>query len=382
VSNTARELRSLIITSSSTDELGHASTFLRGQQFSRQARVLLPPDLYAAQHTTLPFPASPYAGPADILAAIETHQPDVVCFFSAYLLSLDGCLSTKDVDTVIRALRARDCSIITSDPFLGLASELTSREFDTRMLIPGGRPWKRRLLALLVRLRGSKARIIRLPELSGVVHVYPTSAPERNDGIARMTFFNPVPSTSLPPDHPPRWLFLLSSTDLHVQQTLVGLREFLEGLLGALRQSVAAGRPGTLIAPAAIAERLAGVVPPGVELLQSCPVADMERRVLEAEYVFSWDPFSFSQLSRIASELPVFFLDRGHLSHAFTTFYEVARSCHLGGWEPTYVDQRQLFSPYVLAHLAKMQKPALRVLREQWERSPTANTLANQIVSR
>ena len=61
-------------------------------------------------------------------------------------------------------------------------------------------------------------------------------------------------------------------------------------------------------------------------------------------------------------------------------FYERARACHFGDWEPPYLDQRQIFSPYVLAHLAKLQKPAMRALRERWQSSPTPDELVDQLL--
>jgi hypothetical protein len=280
---------------------------------------------------------------------------------------------------------------VTSDPFLGLASQVTVAQIDAQMLVPGESAWTRRLVGLALRLRGSGAKVFRLPSLDDVIHVYPTSIPEHDDGITRVSFFNPailraatVPDAQAPRDPrggSPRWLFVLSDSDLHVQTVRVGLPEFLENLLGMLRHAAAEKKQAALIAPSAIVQRLRYAVPEGVELLSWRPLDEFERRVLDAEYVFYWNAFSFSQLARIANELPFFVFDQGHFARTLTPYYEIARACHLGGWQLKYLDQRQLFSPYVLAHLAKAQKPEMRALRERWLLSPSPDALVDRLLS-
>jgi hypothetical protein len=387
-----QQARTLIVTSRSHGELAHAMSFLRGQHIGERARMLIPEPLYSIHKDALPVAASPYATAEDILGVLDAYQPDLVCLFSAYLFSLENLFSTRSLDTVLRRLRDRGCRVMTSDPFLGLATEVTSGQIDTGMLVPGEPEWRRRLIALLMRVRGSRAKAFSVSKLEDVIHLYPTSIPNRNDGIIRVSFFNPTIVRSSaepvvddarrhPRDARPRWLFVLSDSDLHVQTVRVGLSEFLENLLGMLRHAVASERQGTLIAPASIIERLGAGALQGVELLPWRPLDEFEARVVEAEYVFYWNAFSFSQMARLANELPVFLFDRGHFARTVAPYYELARTCHLGGWEPSYLDQRQLFSPYVLAHLAKAQKPVMRGLRERWQLSPSPDALVDQLLS-
>jgi hypothetical protein len=383
-------VRTLIVTSSSHGELAHAMMFLRGQRLSEHARMLIPEILHAVHKDALPVAAFPYATLDDVLSAVDAHQPDLVCLFSAYLFSFDKLLSAKSLDTLLRRLRDRGCRVMTSDPFLGLASQVTPGQIDPQMLVPGESAWTRRLVALAIRSRGSRAKVLNVSGLDDVLHVHPTSIPEHDDGITRVSFFNPailraatVPNAQAPRDPrdgSPRWLFVLSDSDLHVQTVRVGLPEFLENLLGMLRHAAAEKKQAALIAPSAIVQRLRHAVPEGIELLSWRPLDEFERRVIDAEYVFYWNAFSFSQLARIANELPFFVFDRGHFARTLTPYYEIARSCHLGGSEPKYLDQRQLFSPYVLAHLAKAQKPEMRALRERWQLSPSPDALVDRLL--
>ena len=392
--STRDEARSLFVVSRDEGELGFAMCFLRGQVFASRAAIMLPNNLYPGNRDSLPAPAFPYGSPDDVLKLVDTHKPDLVFLLSAYLLSVDNLSSPESLDTLLRQLQDRGCRVMTSDPFLGLAPQLTLGEIDSRMLAPGHSVWNRRLVRFSLGLKSRRAKLLRLPSLEDVIHLYPTSIPHCDDRIARLSFFNPAMIRAAldsgvvgderddgqAHDPRPHWLFLLSEADLHVQLVLSDVREFIECLLGMLRHAIAADRHATLIAPPLIVDLLATALRGSVELLPSCPLAELEQRILAAEYVFSWDAFSFPELLRYANELPVFLFDRGHFARTSKRFYEIARACHFGGWEPTYLDQRQLFSPYVLAHLAKLQKPAMRALRERWQASPTPDELVDQLL--
>jgi hypothetical protein len=385
------EPRVMIVVSRDTEELSLAGSFLRGQHVAAGARILLPDNLYAAHREGLPAPALQYATLDNILRAVDEHQPDLVCLFSGYLLNVEKVLSFGSVETLLHRLRDRGCRMVTSDPLLGLLSRLTLAQVDAGMLALGEPGWKRWLNRVAVRLRG---KVIDVPHLDDVTHLYPTSIPRRDDRVPRVAFFNPASVGGAGESQAggdgqgqggshtarPRWLFTLSAMELQCQEALLGPREFTEILLGMLRYAVAVERDPTLIAPPSIVHRLANALPSSVELLSFCPPVEFEMRLLDAEYLFSWNAFSVSHLARIANELAVFLFDRGYYSRTIKPFYAIARECHFGGWEPSYVDQRQLFSPYVLAHLAKPQKPVMRALRERWQLSPTPDQLVDQLM--
>jgi len=418
---TSRDARSLIVVSRDYGELGFATSFLRGQAFASRAAIMLPDNLFASNTTSflrgpgfasqaatvLPgdlsgdngasptIPAFQFRTLRDILDLVNTHKPDLVFLFSGYLLSNQrGVLSPESLDALLRYLRERGCRVITSDPFLGLAPQLTLAQIDTRMLTSGQTLWERWRMRLVLRLQGPRTKVVGVRSLEDVTHLYPTSIPPRGGNVPMVSFFNPnivraaaelraARDALLQADAdklPPRWLFVVSSTDLECQHRLVGRRKFRGKVLRLLWHALAAGRRPTLIAPASILDGLSSKVPDLVELLSSCPLAEFEERLLEAEYVFYWNAFSFSQLSRLANELPVFLFDRGHLARTVKPYYEMARSCHYGAWEPPYLDQTHPFDLRELAELAARQKPAMRMIRERWQSSPTPDQLVDQLM--
>ena len=95
--------------------------------------------------------------------------------------------------------------------------------------------------------------------------------------------------------------------------------------------------------------------------------------------MFYWNAFSFSQLSRVANELPVFVFDRGHLAHAIKPFYPVALSCHFGGWEAPLLDQTRRLDPSALEELAEEQKPTMRAIVARWRSSATPDELVESL---
>jgi hypothetical protein len=356
---------------------------------------MLPPNHYETNKDTLPATTVPLGSVDDIVRAVDVHQPAVVFLFSGYLLSQDGILSRESLDSLLQLLRQRGCRIVTSDPFLGLASRLTVSQINIRMTGADIRGWYGFLLRLGLRLLPAGTNMT-VPSLEDAVHLYPTAAPDTADGVTRRAFFNPhicrpaeplrtavAAGAELPTNAAaPTWLFILSSTDLHLQRRILGTRGVIRQLAGLLWYTHEAGRRVTLIAPRSITQELAARLPDSAaELLSGCPFAEFEARVLAAEYVFYWNAFSFSQLARLANEQPVFLFDRGHLARTIKPFYEVARACHFGGWEPTYLDPAQVLRARDLEHLAAMQKPALRALRERWQSLPTPDDLISEFAA-
>jgi hypothetical protein len=381
-STPAAAVTSLIVVSKDLGELAFARWLLRGQQFAARTLVALPEDLFATHRAAVPTAAMPYGSREDVLELARSHQPDLVFLFSASLLALEGPLFRQGVRRLLEDLERQGCRVITSDPFAGLGPSLTVGDLDTRMIAPGQPRLRRWLLRAVLRLQKRSARAMWVPGLERAIHLYPTSIPEANDGVERLSVFNPAtlrPAGGPVTESTPRWLFVMSPRDLHVQLASNGVRGLTEWLLGMMRHTIESDALPTLVAPEPVIRRLESAVPPGTELLSDCPMPAFEERVLGAEYVFYWNAFSFSQMARLVNEKPVFYLDRGLSAHVIKPFYQRARATHFGGWEPTYVDQRQLFSRYVLAHLAKAQQPVFRALRERWQASPTPDEVVARL---
>jgi hypothetical protein len=368
--------------------------FVRGQDLSERTRLLLPkaPELL---ETPFPIPTSAYAALDDIEAAVSAFAPDLVLLFSAYWMAPDRVASATALEAFVARLREQGRRVVTSDPFLGLAPRLTGGEVDARMLALNQPVLARWVIRLVIAVRGPRARVITLPRLEQVTHLYPTAAPPVADGTERVTFFNPTfardasarvadGGAEAEPDASrsgARWVFVVSEPDVRSQSALVGVGEFLKNVVHMLQYAVEAGRCATLIAPASLLRQIGDVASTWGELLSFRSPADVESRLLEAEYAFFWDAGSLFQLSRLAAGLPVFHFDRGYLARAIRPYYDVARQCFFGGWEPKYVDPRQIFSPYVLEHLAVTQKESLAGVRQRWRSAPTPDELVTWLAS-
>ena len=361
--------------------------WLRGQSLAAGARLLMPDELYAHNREGLPVPAARYSSADEVWRAVEESQPSAVLLFSAYRFANDGLLSFEALSTLLDRLQRRGCRVITSDPFLGLAGRLTLGEIDTRMgTATEARWWWRWLIRGSLALQRRNKTVVTVPDLSHVVHLYPTPVP-LHDNVTRLSFFNPsshsasqapADAADALPDRQPRWLFVLSEADFICQRQLIGLKAFLQHLMGLLQYTIEVGRQPCVIAPSLVARRVATDLGAAIDVSTFCPFHQFEHRLLDAEYAFFWSAFSVSQLIRVAHGLPIFAFDRGHFARTVRPFYEQARAWHNGGWEPPMLDQRQLFSPYVLAHLARTQLSATEVIRERWRSSPSPDVLVHQ----
>jgi hypothetical protein len=379
--------RCLFVVSRKHEQLSLALSFLRDQHFAERSLMLLPDSLHAVHGDALPVPTRAYAGGDDVRRAVDEHEPDLVFLFSGYLLSLNRLVSVQSLHTLLDHLHARGARAVTSDPFWGLLPRLKRGQIDVRWLAPDRPAWVRWPIQLVVRLHGR----IEPPRLERLIHLYPTPAPHIDDGVTRLAFFNPsapavargatLPGSRDVKGERPRWLFTLSTLDLQGQLMQLGRREFIEVLLGMLRYAIEMEAEPTLLAPRPVVSLLHGVLPPPVEVMPPCPYPEYQRRLLEAQYVFSWNPMSASLLPRLINGFPTFFFDRGYYSKVIKPYHATGRDCHLSGWDPSLLDQRQIFSPYVLAHLAKGQQAPLSRLRDRCQALPAPAAVVEQALA-
>jgi len=393
---TLEDARSLFIVSKDYGELGMVVSFLRDQKLADRAAVLLPENLYSLNKNVRPGSTYEYKTLENIQTVLNNHNPDLVFLFSGYLLSNDKLLSPKSVERLVQLLRARGCRVITSDPLVGLASRITASDIDVEMFL-WGIPFLQRCILRLVFLRKNKS-IASVRSLDDVVHLYATSSPESNpeDRMKRFSYFNPkivratIDLFTTPAGDSPKsgmllrqmkWLFVLSSTDLRIQQGIFGVHEFERLLIRMLKRTSSIGKYPTLIAPATIIKSLSRALSNTVELISLRPFSEFESRILGAEYVFYWNAFSFSMLPRLANTLPVFFFDRGHLARVVKPYYRAALTCHFSGSEPNYLDQRDELDPGALAKFAEKQKSWARSIVKHWQSSPTPDQLVSQLLN-
>jgi hypothetical protein len=374
------EPKLLFVLSNDYGELSNALYVLRGTGLD--ALLLLPERLFDTNRDTLQVPARRYTSPADVLAAVDREQPDVVFLFSAYLYAINGIFDLGALEALLGELRRRRLRVVTSDPFLGLLLEQRGALFSDR------HPQQQALEAHFARLAA---------QLTDLAHLYLTPA----DGVAganKIALFNPQiisDAASTQQRGPrlaarigidlrrPRWLFVLGSEDYGAQVTRLGRESFDAVLLSRLEDAAQAGRQPVLIAPPPCVDALArsdrtvgGLIP-----LSFCGYELFVDLLLEAEYVFYWNVLSNSLLARLANRLPALFFDRGHLAHVMPALLDRGLKTYFPGAELTLLDQRKRLAADALALLAAGQEQTLETALDNLRRSPTPRELIDRLMT-
>jgi hypothetical protein len=382
--------RLLFVVSGAYGDLTLAVTFLLGQELTRNAALALTPRLYDANRETLPIPVHRYASSDEILAAASGAA--IVFFLSAYGLPIERVVSPDGLGLLIQRLRANGCRVVTTDPFLGSASTVTTAQI-RGMLPPRGsllrrilyRPGARQFVGLL------NATSVALHD---VVHLYPapTDGIAAVSGLRRMSFFNPQLVdddpvwddlvTGPPPGAVPTWLFVLGSNDLVIQERKWGHAEFLRRLGLMFEQAYNAERRPVLVAPGSLLDELAGDrgQPEAVDLVPFASYRDFSARLRAAEYAFYWNLFSCSAYAlRLARKRPLVYFDQGHVAQFGPVIHRDAVRCYFGGYQPA---QRQHGELRVeeLPDLAREQRRAVDGLIAYWRQSPTPGEVVDAVL--
>lgn len=361
--------RVLVILSNDYGELFNAMYFLAGTPV--EAHLALPPRLVETSAGRLGHATYGYRGAGDLDALVATLQPDAVLLMSGYLLAVNRLLAEADVASLVRAWQARGVPLATSDPALGLLSNIDAATFSARHL---SQAWLdehfRRLAALL----------------ADTWHLY--LAPEPRQVRAPFgSFYNPrfVSQYAATDGRGPgaRWLFLLSPEDYLLQAQAQGRRAFAESFAAWVQTARAGGRRPSLIVPSQLREDLGCLTTDEADLFlppQSLP--DFLRVLLAAELVFYWNKYSASILGRVAAEAPFFAFDQGHLVQAMPEIEAVGQRHFFAGRDVALLEFGRPASCDELMLLADRQRerlllPTLRHL----ERSPLPEGLLERIIA-
>lgn len=381
VDTRARRARLLFLLSNDYGELATAMYLLMESEF--RPVLLMPDRLFAVNGESLLVPAYRYTSLREVTETIEREQPDIVFLFSGYLYAVNNIFDIETTETLVRDLRKRHRRIVTSDPFLGIMSEISAHTFSD---------WHPRKQWLTEHF----SRLYRV--LADVTHLYLINA-EAFAHTRSVSFFNRSiirpPSTftdcerklsgriSLAPGRK-RWVCVLSQEDYGARVARHGRARFDDMLTNTLLQTARAGRQPILVAPEACIASIQGRGPSidGLVLLPFCDYGLFEALLLEAEYVFYWNIFSSSILARAINHLPVFFFDPGHMVHAIPPLHELGVKRYYPGAALTYLDQRRGLNAVELAILAAEQEDTLRDARENFERSPTPEEMVEKLLGR
>lgn len=363
--------------------------FLRRQKLLERTALALPSRLYADHSTIVPGATHAYSSSSDILDLVAMHRANVVLLFSGYLLANGQVLSHELLAKLVDGLRARGCVVVTTDPFLGLASRVKGSHVGQDVPYdPAGTE--------LVRLRLAEGLLRASDILQPAVHLYHRApinwlSSQRSRSV---TFFNPPDGGPEATSAKGRWLFVLGTEDCELQQRLIrrgvaggpardedGVREFAAVVARLLHLTAAAGRTPTLIGPRKLIDALPSGLPE-CDLRPFCPLPEFHATVLESEYVFYWNIFSASMLTRLDLRLPAFFFDRGHMARIIVPLYELGSLLHLGGWEPAFLDQNGALEPEDLARRWKAHGLGNHEILEAWRKeSPTPDELLEGLVN-
>ena len=368
--------------------------FLHGTELVHRSVLLLPPDLYTTNSSSLPVKTREYRSFLDLVQWIEREQPSLVFLFCGYLLTSQGLLSASELKRLLRLLQDRACPVVTNDPCWGL--------LESRMPMASGLPTRRFLDKLLKawvewliphKLRQS----YRL--LKNQIHCYPVSVDRApwSRSFRTVAHFNPnllasfdhtadAPGAgngwSRPMDRP-YWLFILATLDYNIQVNLHGAAAFIEGLVAHLRHANDQGRCAVLVAPE---ECLAAVRAAGelrdVDLIGFCDYQRYVSLLLFAEYAFYWNIASSSSFFRLANGLPVFFFDQGHVSRWFQSFFDRTVELVYRGHMPTILDHRAPLVPEQLQALAQAYRDHARDIVQQLKLLPTPDAMVARLLER
>lgn len=362
-------------------ELGLAMYFLQGRQLVEMSTVLMPPRLFSSNSDTLPCAAHRYESIEDIIRAVDAGEPDIFFLFSGYILPNHDLLSLAAMADLVKLLRDRNITVVTSDPFFGIFSRMgpanitgpeSLRLFETD-LIPDLN-WEYRINATCGNLRILEQFAIASHILRDAVHLYycrhdPDDEPIEGPGSS-VFFFNPsliegeadpgiasvTPSGHAGPGaaERPHWLFILGSVDYELQTQLFSEAGFLDILERQVHETLDHGRRCIFIAPGECVQKLRGRVPISArkDLLNFCSYEKFTTLLLDAEYVFYWNLASYSTFLRVVNRSPMFMFDGGHLVRHVKPMAARMGHSYYQNWTPPFLDPHAPLDTAVLAKLA------------------------------
>ena len=370
----------LFVLSNDFGELSNVMHLVMGYEF--RPVVLMPERLFAVNTDTLALPHYRYSTCRDVTDHIENDRPDIVFLFSGYLYSINNIFSIDSLEALTAHLRRERHRIVTSDPFLGILSNLNCSIFSDR------HPRKRWLMEHFSRLSSM---------LQDIPHLYLGNGGECA-GSKRIHFFNknivlqPSVRSGLRRELArwvdldaarERWLFVLSLEDYGLQVGLHGRARFDEMLIQKLQQTTREGRQPVLVAPQACIDSLEGkdASIEGSILLSFCGYHVFRLLALEAEHGFYWNIFSNSVLSRVMNHLPVYFFDPGHMVRAIPPLFASGMKQYYAGSEPVYLKLQADLESEELAVLGAKQERTMSGARENFWRSPGPDEVVEELLA-
>ncbi len=390
--------RLMFVMDSDYGELTTVMFFLFAQGLAARSTLLLSERLFLHNRHVLPGRTHPATSREDVVRAVDREKPEIVFLCSAYLFSLHGVMSLDELDELVPQLKSRGCRVVTTDPFLGLLSNLgTSTTVSVDIPADASadlvREKQKQDERLLTNFFGS-SRIV--ADLEHLYPTYPAALDAEAASDARvLSFFN---SSLVCPDGPtgpgasetasaerPRWLFILASRDYEAQIMIHGKERFVDTVIHKIHATLDAGRHPVFVAPYDLVQAVIAKMPPtdGVTLLTFCPFKKFLTLLIDAEFAFYWNVVSHSMLLRLMNRQPFFMFDRGHLVRNVTPLYERVVEWYYQGREPTYLSQDQRLDLAELTEQARADSEDAERVARGFARAPApAEMLARVLRNR
>ena len=352
-------MRVLALVSADFGELSYAKYFLSGLSSVPAPTLMVPTTLGQPEACDPQSNLRHYSALADILAVVEELRPQVVLFFSGYLLTIGPRFSLFNALWLLHQLRRRNIPLVTSDPFIGLLRTPWALQFDA--VLPSSTGFLAGFAARLAHWKLSFRGYVMYLRLKPVLHIYPM--PLANRVAAKpghqCSFYNPLVlsgQVAMSADHfqAPLWFFVLSAIDLQYQRKVHG-EGFYAQIAGRLQDAVRCGAKVVLLAPAEMLERLRGLLPADfpAQLMDHCEHLNYLRLLQRAQHLFLWNYYSFSVLHRILSQQAVFFFAEGHMVSILPALQEEGIRTFYGGWRPPLLRLDDPLAPVKLDPLAQ-----------------------------
>ncbi len=330
-------IKLLFIVSFDYGELGNALHFIDDIYPEYSPVLLLPPEFYKNREFNPDYRIYQYHTLGDIRQVVQDENPAGVFFFSGYLLTLDNVSTVISMARLIRFLKNRQIKILTSDPFVGQVGNPFNLSFTDIIASRKGVGRSRSHLTSWV-LKGRLFIIYRL--LKKMPHIYP--GPFRQSDFPDMSCFyscdySKYRRRDFKPSADPEksWLFVLSQVDFDLQYHKKGTA-FIDDFEQRIKEVLQMGGSCTISCPdnlrLMLKERLPGSC--RLNIYSSLPYADYMTKLIQAEYVFFWNFFSFSLIYRILNRRPVFFFSEGHVSTIIPAIMEIGIRNYYQGWIP------------------------------------------------
>jgi len=369
---TADDARLLFVINNDFGELSLAMLFVHGRGLASRTTVMLPPRLFKLNGGGLPVRTLPYASVDDLTRAIEAEAPDVVIFFSAYLLPAHGLISAAELERLLGVLRNRGCRVATSDPFWGL------------LTAPAPLPPR---LKSLMNVAAA---------LNDLVHLF--LAPMELEGVCCVSFFNPsfvdarvapIPDAfwhaagvSRASSHSRFWLFPITGEDYNTQVRLSSKGRFADGVARLLEDALSAGRWPVLLAPA---ECIRGVASrfqyaDAAALIPYCDLHLFTSLLVHAEHVFNWNAGSTSGHVRMLRGLSQFSFDSGHVGRVVEGWLQQTGRHYFCGRHLPGLDQSARLIPENLEERDAAFRPVANDIRRNLARAPTPEAMIARVL--